>query len=57
MLCPVTTDLLLQPHLTACCGKHLSKEAALRIKEEQGACPLCKEEKLVTILDKNTSVK
>ena len=57
MFCPVLKGLLLQPHLTACCGKHLSKEAALRIKEEQGACPLCKEEKLVTMLDKNTQRK
>ena len=36
--CPVTTGLLLQPHLTECCGKHLSQEAATRV---QGVCPLC----------------
>ena len=27
--CPVTFSLLLQPHLTSCCGKHLSQEAAI----------------------------
>ena len=57
MFCPVTKGLLLQPHLTACCGNHLSEEAALRIKKDKGACPLCKEEKLVTMLDKNTQRK
>ena len=51
--CPVTLDLLLQPHLTACCGKHLSQEAATRIQRERGACPLCKEPQLDTMLDKN----
>ena len=40
--CPVTMGLLLQPHLTSCCGNHLSQEAATRIQREGGACPLCK---------------
>ena len=50
--CPVTKDLLLQPHLTACCGHHLSDEAATRIQREGGACPMCKEKKLTTLPDK-----
>ena len=50
--CPVICCLLLQPHLTACCGKHLSQEAAIRIEREGGACPLCKEPHLNTMLDK-----
>ena len=50
--CPVTYGLLLQPHLTACCGKHLSQEAATRIQGEGGACPLCNEPHLTTVLDK-----
>ena len=41
--CPVTYGLLLQPHLTSCCGNHLSQEATTRIlQEEKGPCPLCK---------------
>ena len=40
--CPVTFGLLLQPHLTSCCGKHISQEAVTRIMGEGGACPLCK---------------
>ena len=50
--CPVTCGLLLQPHFTTCCRKHLSKEAATRIQEEGGACPLCKKPQFSTILDK-----
>ena len=50
--CPVTYGLLLQPHLTACCGKHLSQEATDRIQGEGKACPLCKEPYLITMLDK-----
>ena len=51
-ICPVTYGLLLQPHLTKCCGNHLSREAAARIQGEGGACPLCNEPHLNTMLDK-----
>ena len=59
-LCPVTSGLLLKPHLTACCGNHISQEAAMRIQGETtiwiqgegGACPLCNTPDLVTLLDK-----
>ena len=51
--CPVTYGLLLQPHLTLCCGKHLSQEATTRIEGERGACPLCKESCLSTVLNKH----
>ena len=51
--CPVTTGLLLQPHLTSCCGKHLSQEAATRIQGEGGACPLCKMPRWTTMLSKH----
>ena len=51
--CPVTYGLLLQPHLTECCGNHLSQEATTRIQLGQGrACPLCNEPHLKTMLDK-----
>ena len=51
--CPVTFELLLQPHQTQCCGNHLSKEAVDRIKGEEGGCPLCKEADLRTTQDKH----
>ena len=52
-ICPVTLSLMLQPHQTKCCGKHLSQEVAARIKGEKGACPLCKETNLDASLDKH----
>ena len=51
--CPVLFGLLLQPHLTSCCGKHLSQEAATRIQGEGGACPLCKMPRWTTMLSKH----
>ena len=50
--CPVLKVLLLMPHLTACCGKHLSEKAAKRLINDKAQCPLCKKE-LTTVLDKN----
>ena len=51
--CPITYGLLLQPHLTLCCGKHISQEAAIRIEEKGGACPLCNAAHLNTVLNKH----
>ena len=51
--CPVTFEVLLEPHQTICCGRHLSKEAADRIRGEGRACPLCKEVNWSTILNKH----
>ena len=48
--CPVTYNLLLQPHLTSCCGQHLSQEA---IKKTKKACPLCNEPGWKSMLDKH----
>ena len=50
----MTSDLLLQPHLTECCGQHLSEEAATRIQGGGGACPLCNKPHFKTMLDKKT---
>ena len=49
--CPVTTELLLKPYLTECCGKHLSATAVVQI--EGGKCPLCNDSNLTTMLDKH----
>ncbi len=50
--CPVTFDLLLDPHQTDCCGNHLSQEAVAEIKRNRGPCPLCKKPALETHPDK-----
>ena len=51
--CPINSSLLLQPHLTLCCGKHLSEECATRIQGEGGPCPLCKTPDWSTVLNKH----
>ena len=51
--CPVTRSLLLQPHLTSCCGNHISQEAASSIQREGGACPLCNTHPWNTIFSKH----
>ena len=51
--CPVMYGLLLQPHLTQCCGNHLSQEAAARIQGEGGACPVCNAVPFNTVLNKH----
>ena len=52
--CPVTYGLLLQPHLTSCCGKLLSEEAATRIKKKgRRPCSLCKTSPWSIMLDKH----
>ena len=50
--CPVTFELLLNPHQTTCCGHHLSEKAVTRLQREDKPCPMCKESKLVTMPDK-----
>ena len=53
--CPVMFSLLLEPHQTSCCGKHLSAEAASKISESCGRCrcPICKKEEFSSTLDKH----
>ena len=50
--CPVTFELLLNPHQTTCCGNHLSEKAVGRLQRDGKPCPMCKKPKLVTIPDK-----
>ena len=50
--CPVTLELLINPHQTACCGIHLSQEAVTRIQHDGKPCPMCKDPQLATMPDK-----
>ena len=50
--CPVTFELLLDPHQTTCCGNHLSQRAVLRLQRDGKPCPMCKEPHLTTMPDK-----
>lgn len=51
--CPLTTHLLLQPHLTSCCGIHLSQEAATKIQGEGKPCPECNTSGWSTVLNRH----
>ena len=51
-LCPVTLELVLEPQQTACCGPHLSLEAATKLQQGGKPCPMCKEPNFTTIPDK-----
>ena len=50
--CPVSLEILLEPHQTFCCGQHISQEAANRLTREGKPCPMCKSKDLVTQVDK-----
>ena len=46
--CPVTYEVMDQPHLTLCCGQHFSEETVTKLE----LCPFCKS-KLSTVLNKH----
>ena len=48
--CPILDELLLEPHLTECCGQHLSERAVEELKRRIRPCPMCTMP-LVTIKD------
>ena len=51
-LCPVTFEILKDPQQTNfCCGEHLSRVAADRLKHEGKPCPFCKKSPLRTTDD------
>ena len=50
--CPVTYDVMVEPHLTSCCGKNLSERAVFRIQREGNPCPLCRGSNWSTLLNK-----
>ena len=51
--CPVTKEVLLDPHQTRCCGNTLSARATSQIQREEGGCPICKTAPLMTYPDQN----
>ncbi len=50
--CPVSSELLVEPHQTSCCGQHISQQAANRLIREQKPCPMCKDDEFNTQVDK-----
>ena len=52
MFCPVTFEVLRDPHQTTCCGNHISVTAGARLQREGKPCPMCKEPNFSTHTDK-----
>ena len=52
LYCPVTLEILLEPHQTDCCGQHISEKAANRIIKDGKPCPMCKDDHFTTRRDK-----
>ena len=50
--CPVTFELLRDPHQTTCCGHHISVTAGVKLQQEGKLCPMCKEPNFTTQTDK-----
>ena len=51
--CPVTLELLVDPQQTACCGNHISSEAATKLQREEKACPVCNKPNFESVADKH----
>lgn len=51
--CPVTLELLVDPHQTKCCGNHISVVAAAKLQNEAKPCPVCNEPNFETVPDKH----
>ena len=50
--CPVSLELLVEPHQTTCCGHHISQQVANRLARELKPCPMCKQDNMATQEDK-----
>ena len=57
LYCPVTYDVMLQPHLTSCCQQNLSQGAANRLQKDRKTCPLCRAKEWKAELNKELQEK
>ncbi len=51
--CSVCLDVLREPHLTTCCGRHFCKGCILRVQEYGKPCPLCNQHEFLAVIDKS----
>ena len=51
--CSICLSVLNDPHLTTCCGHHFCKECICKVAQANQACPMCKTEGFVAVIDKN----
>ena len=50
--CPVCLNILSKPHLVSCCGHNFCEDCIERVKASNGACPMCKERRYQSFIDK-----
>ncbi len=50
--CSVCLDVLKEPHLTTCCGKHFCKGCIERVVNDENPCPLCNQAGFLAVIDK-----
>ena len=50
--CPVCRNTLSKPHLVSCCGNNFCESCIERVKASNGACPMCKERRYQSFIDK-----
>ena len=51
--CPICLQVMLNdPHLVSCCGHHFCRTCIKRVKDNNRACPYCKEKEYQTMPDK-----
>ena len=50
--CPVCLNILTDPHQVTCCGHNFCEGCIERVKAGDGACPMCKEKKYQSFVDK-----
>ena len=50
--CPVCLNILSEPHQVTCCGHNFCKSCIERVKASNGACPMCKERRYQSFIDK-----
>ena len=51
--CHICLSLLDEPHLTTCCGHHFCKECIHKVAQAKQACPMCKADGFMAVIDKN----
>lgn len=51
--CHICLCLLADPHLTTCCGHHFCKDCIFKVAKANQACPMCKMEGFMAVVDKN----
>uniref|UniRef100_A0A1X7T8A3 RING-type domain-containing protein n=1 Tax=Amphimedon queenslandica TaxID=400682 RepID=A0A1X7T8A3_AMPQE len=53
--CPVCLNILTDPHIVSCCGHNFCGSCIERVKASSGSCPMCKEKKYQSFIDKKCS--